>query len=86
MSLAMKKYDFQKSNSDHPLFLKHQLGKITTLIVYIDDMIITGDDSKEIFQLQKQLSTKFKIKNLGKLKYFLGIEVVRSEQGIFLSQ
>lgn len=86
MSLAMKKYDFQKSNSDHPLFLKHQLGKIITLIVYIDDMIITGDDSKEIFQLQKQLSTKFKIKNLGKLKYFLGIEVVRSEQGIFLSQ
>ena len=43
-SFAMKKYGFQQSNSDHTLFLKHQLGKVTTLIVYVDDMIITRND------------------------------------------
>jgi hypothetical protein len=43
-SLAMKKYGFQQSNSDHTLFLKHKLGKVTALIVYVDDIIITGDD------------------------------------------
>ncbi|KAL6311416.1 hypothetical protein AAG906_035499 [Vitis piasezkii] len=80
------KYGFQQSNSDHTLFLKHQVGKITALIVYVDDMIIIGDDIEEISRLQEQLSTEFEMKNLGGLKYFLGIEVARSRQGIFLSQ
>ena len=74
-SLAMKKYEFQRSNSDHTLFLKHQLGKVTTLIVYVDDMIIIGDDPKEISRLQNQLASAFEMKNLGGLKCFLGIEV-----------
>jgi hypothetical protein len=85
-SLAMKKYGYIQSNSDHTLFLKHQLGKVTALIIYVDDMIITGDDSEEISRLQQQLGTEFEMKNLGGLKYFLGIEVARSNQGIFLSQ
>ena len=49
-------------------------------------MIITGDDIEEISRLQGQLATEFEMKNLGGLKYFLGIEVTRSKQGIFLSQ
>ena len=81
----MKKYGFQQSNADHTLFLKHRQGKITALVVYVDDMIITGDDSEEIEKLQKQLASEFEMKNLGGLKYFLGIEVARSKQGIFLS-
>ena len=85
-SLAMRKYGFQQSNSDHTLFLKHQLGKVTALIIYVDDMIITGNDSKEISKLQEYLATEFEMKNLGGLKYFLGIEVARSRKGIFLSQ
>jgi hypothetical protein len=67
-------------------FLKHLLGKVTALIVYVDDMIIIGDDAEEISRLQEKLSTEFEMKNLGGLKYFLGIEVARSRQGIFLSQ
>ncbi|RVW39236.1 Retrovirus-related Pol polyprotein from transposon TNT 1-94 [Vitis vinifera] len=85
-SLAMRKYGFTQSNSDHTLFLKHRLRKATTLIIYVDDMIITGDDIEEISRLQGQLATEFEMKNLGGLKYFLGIEVTRSKQGIFLSQ
>ena len=72
-SLAMKKYGFQQSNSNHTLFLNHQLGKVTALIVYVDDMIITRNDPKEILRLLKQLDTEFEMKNLGGLKYFLGI-------------
>jgi len=56
------------------------------LIIYIDDMIITGDDTEEICKLQKQLVIDFEMKNLGGLKYFLGIEVARSRRGIFLSR
>ncbi|XP_021804165.1 uncharacterized protein LOC110748497, partial [Prunus avium] len=49
-------------------------------------MIITGNDKHEISQLQDYLATEFEMKNLGELKYFLGIEVARSQKGIFLSQ
>ena len=73
----MRKYGYRQSNSDHTLFLKHQQSKVTTLIVYVDDMIIKGGDVEEISRLQEQLSTEFEMKNLGKLKYFLGIEVAR---------
>jgi hypothetical protein len=86
LNLAMRKYGFQQSNSDHVLFLKHHRGKVTTLIVYVDDMIITGDDLEEITRLQEQLAIEFEMKNLKGLKYFLGIEVTRSKHGIFLSQ
>ena len=85
-SLAMRKYGFTQSNSDHTLFLKHRLGKVTTLIIYVDDMIIIGNDIEEISRLQGQLASKFEMKNLGGLKYFLEIEVSKSKQGIFLSQ
>ena len=53
LNSAMKKYGFQQSNSDYILFLKHQQGKVTTLIVYVDDMIIIGDDFEEIVRLLK---------------------------------
>jgi hypothetical protein len=52
----------------------------------MDDMIITGDDTEEISRLQKNLASEFEMKDLGGLKYFLGIEVARSTRNIFLSQ
>ncbi|CAL8168114.1 unnamed protein product [Prunus armeniaca] len=85
-TMAMKNNGFKQCNSDHTLFLKHWKGKVTTLIIYVDDMIITGNDKQEISQLQDYLATEFEMKDLGGLKYFLGIEVARSQQGIFLSQ
>ena len=82
----MRKYGFQQSNYDHTLFLKRRQGKVTTLIVYVDDMIITCNDTEEVAKLKKQLAAKFEIKSLGWLKYFLGIRVAQSKRGIFLSQ
>ncbi|GJR41740.1 putative RNA-directed DNA polymerase [Tanacetum coccineum] len=52
----------------------------------VDDMIVTGDEKEEITKLKKYLFTKFKMKDLGRLKYFHGIEVLRSKQGIFMFQ
>ena len=84
-NLSMKKKGFRQSNSDHTLFLKNQNEKLTAQIIYVDDMIITRNDDKEIIDLQNHLANDFEMKNLGGLKYFLGIEVARSKQGIFLS-
>jgi len=49
-------------------------------------MIVTGNDQDEIFSLQQYLAFEFEMKQLGNLKYFLGIEVARSKHGIFLCQ
>ncbi|KAL5804478.1 hypothetical protein ACOSQ3_031278 [Xanthoceras sorbifolium] len=86
LSTSMRKFGYQQSNSDHTLFFKHKGGKITILIVYVDDMIVTGNDDLEMTNLQRHLATEFEMKDLGVLRYFLGIEVARSKHGIFLSQ
>jgi hypothetical protein len=85
-SMAMRKYRFKQSYLDHTLFIKHKLSKVIVLIVCMDDMIITRDEKEEISRLQNELASKFEMKNLGGLKYFLRIEVARSNEGIFLSQ
>jgi hypothetical protein len=76
---------YKQCNGDHTLFYKHSECRIAILAVYVDDIIITRDDEVEISQL-KNLSKEFEVKDLGQLKYFLGIEVARSPKGIVPSQ
>ena len=83
---SVRNFGYKQSNSYHTLFLKHKRGKITVLIIYVDDMVVTGDDHEEISSLQQYLASEFEMKQLRDLKYFLGIEVARSKHGIFLSQ
>ncbi|XP_019054441.1 PREDICTED: uncharacterized protein LOC109115185 [Nelumbo nucifera] len=59
---------------------------MAALIVYVDDIIITSGWDSKIQRLKRFLSTQFEVKDLGPLHYFLGIEVTRSNQGIFISQ
>jgi hypothetical protein len=83
----MKSIGYKQSNSDHTLFLKIERKKeVTALIVYVDDMIVTENNPEEQKALQNRLAQEFEMKSLGHLKYFLGIEVSRLKEGIFLSQ
>ncbi|KAA3484108.1 protein fluG-like [Gossypium australe] len=66
-SKVMVSFGYQQSNADHTLFIKHHKGKTTLLIVYIDNIIMTGDDREEMARLKKQLAQEFKIKDLRKL-------------------
>ena len=56
------------------------------LVVYVDDIVITEHDSKGISSLKSFLQSQFHTKDLGMLRYFLGIEVMRNKYEIFLSQ
>lgn len=77
---------YGQCSGDHTVFYMHSKQKITILAVYVDDIIIKGDDEAEITRLKRSLSKTFEVKDLGRLKYFLGIEVARSSKGIALSQ
>jgi len=77
---------FLKSNADFSLYVKRTDHEIILLVIYVDDLIITGDSDAKIQDVRLLLRQKFEINNLGELRYFLGIEVVRSPHGIFLVQ
>ena len=58
------------------MFFKHSSnGNVAILIVYVDDIILTSDDEVEMINLKNTLSQEFEIKDLGALRYFLGIEM-----------
>lgn len=84
---ALIQLGFQASRCDPSLFLLHQ-GKLQVLIlVYVDDIIITGSSAPFITSLIKHLNDKFSLKQLGQLDYFLGIEVSHLPNGsLILSQ
>ena len=59
---------------------------MTIVIVYIDNTILTGDDTGEVERLKKVLATEFEVKDLGQMRYFLRMEVARSRKGISISK
>lgn len=76
---------YKQSKNDYSLFTKRNQAAITILAVYVDDIILTGNDDHEIQQIKTHLNHTFSIKDLGKLHFFLGIEVHYLEDGIALS-
>jgi len=69
-----------QSMNDYSLFINSYEESFTTLLVYVDDIILVGNDKKEIDRVKEALNKTFKIKDLGDLRYFLGIEVARSKK------
>ena len=86
-SRVIKGHGYTQGQTDHTLFVKHTLdGKTTVLIVYVDDIILTGDNSREIEELKRMMAKEFEVKDLGPLRYFLGMEIARNQKGISVSQ
>ncbi|CAN1346939.1 Retrovirus-related Pol polyprotein from transposon TNT 1-94 [Linum perenne] len=75
-----------QSKSDYSLFTKNNTDGFTALLVYVDDIILAGSNIDEISRVKRHLDITFTIKDLGPLKYFLGMEVSRSSSGIHLCQ
>jgi len=77
---------FQTFDVDFSLYVKKTAHGIVIIVIYVDDLIITGDSDVDISGLKKLLKQKFEMKDLGELHYFLGIEVIQSPKGIWLLQ
>jgi len=66
--------------------LKQDTNKLTAILVYVDDLVLTGNNIEEINHITAILHQQFKIKNLDDLTYFLGLEVARNSSGLHLIQ
>jgi hypothetical protein len=75
--------DFFASVHNLTLFVHMTPRGRTLILLYVDDMIITGDDHEYITYVKAHLSARFLMSNLGTLRYFLGIEISSTLEGSF---
>ena len=83
---ALLKWAFVNSKSDSSLFIYKTKTNVLFLLVYVDDILITGDSSTLIQKVMADLHKQFALKTLGSISYFLGFETLGDKNGIFLSQ
>ena len=83
---ALKRFGFKHLYADYSLFVYKKKGMELKVLIYVDDLLVCGNDLDFVSRFKGYLSRCFKMKDLGKLKYFLGIEVGRGEEGFMLTQ
>ncbi|KAF5472256.1 hypothetical protein F2P56_008991, partial [Juglans regia] len=86
LSSSLLQFGFVQGKSDSSLFIKHNSNSFIALLIYVDDVILASNNLADIVNIKRFLHDSFTIKDLGELKYFLGIEVARSTKGITLCQ
>ncbi|XP_019195838.1 PREDICTED: uncharacterized protein LOC109189680 [Ipomoea nil] len=77
---------FKQATCDNSLFTRGSGENFLALLVYVDDVILASSDESQIQQVKDHLHSVFQIKDLGKLRFFLGFEIARSNKGIVMTQ
>ena len=85
-SKAICSAGFKQSQADHSLFTRQRDKSFTALLIYVDDILITGNDPISVAMTKKFLHGHFHLKDLGPVKYFLGMEFSASKNRIFITQ
>ena len=85
-STTILQMGFVQSKSDYSLFTHTQRTSFIVLLVYVDDILLTGNNPDCVTNLKKLLDDRFGLKDLGSLRYFLGLEVARTDAGISLTR
>jgi len=67
-------------HTDQSLFVRHHGCSITIILLYVDDILITGSDSRYIHQLIQALNVRFEMRHLGQLKHFMGIDFIKIDR------
>ncbi|XP_023771989.1 uncharacterized mitochondrial protein AtMg00810-like [Lactuca sativa] len=86
LSSFLVQHGFYCSRADPSLFVFRRDSCIMYLLVYVDDLIVTGSDAVVVSSFISRLHAEFRIKDLGRLNYFLGLEATHHPTGLFLSQ
>lgn len=78
---------FEKCDFEHTLFVKtEQKGQVLIVSLYVDDLIVTGNCDRMIQEFKESMKGRFDITDLGKMRYFLGVEILQREEGIYMCQ
>lgn len=85
-SAALIERGFIQSQVDHSLFTLANGQSFIVVLIYVDDIIVASSDDIVVVHLKQFLASMFKLKDFGSLKYFLGLEVARSQAGISFCQ
>ena len=84
MRKFLQSIGFDISKANHSLYVKKTSCRLIVIVIYVNDLIITRSSKDEIVHVKKVLGAEFDMKDLGELKYFLGIKVVQTPQGIWM--
>ena len=77
---------FEKCYFEHTLFVKKKEGGILIISLYVDDLIYTGNSDSMLEGFKKSMMEEFAMTDLGRMRFFLGVEVVQDNRGIFINQ
>lgn len=77
---------FKRCSKEPSLYRKEAKQDLLIVVVYVDDLLVTGSSLVAISKFKEEMATKFEMSDLGKLTYYLGIEVLQHNDGITLTQ
>ena len=84
LSFTIVDQGFVQSKADYFVFTRIEGGSMIIILVYVDDILLASNDVDAVNVFKQFLDSKFKLKDLGTLKYFLGLEVARTANVISL--
>lgn len=82
----MLDFRFKIASTDHSLFVMHEGSHFVAIFVYVDDVIVVRNNMELVHSVKGHLHDLFKIEDLLELKYFLGLKIARSSQGLHICQ
>lgn len=86
MDEYLQKVGFQRSECDDTLYVRQQGQNMVIIVMYIDDLVITGNNDDHTVHVKKELHEGFKMTDLGLLHYYIGVELFQCPHHIFISQ
>lgn len=86
LNTILKELNFFKCSKEPSLYQKKEEEHLLIVAVYVDDLLVTGSNMKMILDFKREMATKFEMRDLGILTYYLGIEVIKHKDGVTLKQ
>ena len=86
LRMALQSWGFSRATSNASLFIKRTSDYVLFILVYVDDILLTGSDSMALKSCVADLDTHFALKTLGSVNYFLGFEAFRDTSELYLTQ
>ena len=84
LKATLIKWGFHNAISDTSLFVMKNKDQVVFILIYVDDILVIGNNTDFLQSFTQKLNDTFSLKDLGELHYFLGVEVVRNDTGMYL--